>query len=180
MQHQSPSYLASLIIPHLPSRALCSQGQQLLAKPHVKTTIGSRALRVAAPAIWNSLPPRVRQSPSFDSFKRNLKTYIYTSHDYLPASDSNNCSSKTELIWFYSGRWQLGFVENDIELSGNHIAPVHTVRDLGVMLDSNMTISQHVLRVCQNCYIFPNSVDPSIREGLVCWIKTSLGACLGP
>ena len=60
--------------------------------------------------------------------------------------------SKTELIWFYSGRRQLSFVENDIELFGNRIAPVHTVRDLGVMLDSNMTMSQHVLRVCQNCY----------------------------
>ena len=37
-------------------------------------------------------------------------------------------------------------------LFGNHIAPVHTVRDLGVMLVSNMTMSEHVLRVCQNCY----------------------------
>ena len=55
--------------------------------------------------------------------------------------------SKTELIWFYSGRRQLSFVENGIELFGNRIAPVHTVRDLGVMLDSNMTMSQHVLRV---------------------------------
>ena len=60
--------------------------------------------------------------------------------------------SKTELIWFYSGRRQLSFVENEIELFGSRIAPVHTVRDLGVMLDSNMTMSQHVLRVCQNCY----------------------------
>ena len=60
--------------------------------------------------------------------------------------------SKTELIWFYSGRRQLSFVENKIELFGSRIAPVHTVRDLGVMLDSNMTMSQHVLRVCQNCY----------------------------
>ena len=60
--------------------------------------------------------------------------------------------SKTELIWFYSGRRQLSFVENDIELFGNRIAPVHAVRDLGVMLDSKMTMSQHVLRVCQNCY----------------------------
>ena len=60
--------------------------------------------------------------------------------------------SKTELIWFYSGCRHLSFVENDIEPFGNHIAPVHTVRDLGVMLDSNMTMSQHVLRVCQNCY----------------------------
>ena len=81
LQHQSPSYLASLIIPYMPSRALRSQGQQLLAKPHVKTAIGSRALRVAAPAVWNSLPLHVRQSPSFDSFKRNLKTYLFTSHD---------------------------------------------------------------------------------------------------
>ena len=60
--------------------------------------------------------------------------------------------SKTELIWFYSGRRQLSFIENDIELFGNRIAPVHTVRDLGVMLDSKMTMSQHVSRVCQNCY----------------------------
>ena len=60
--------------------------------------------------------------------------------------------SKTELIWFYSGRRQLGFVKDDIVLFGNRITPVHVVRDLGVILDSNMTMSQHVLRVCQNCY----------------------------
>ena len=36
--------------------------------------------------------------------------------------------SKTELIWFHSGRRQLSFVENDIVLFGNRIAPVHTVR----------------------------------------------------
>ena len=59
---------------------------------------------------------------------------------------------KTELIWFYSSRRQLSFVENEIKLFGDLIAPVHTVRDLGVMLDSNMTMSQHVLLVCQNCY----------------------------
>ena len=63
LQHQSPSYLASLIIPYMPSRALRPQGQQLLAKLRVKTAIGSRALRVAAPAIWNSLPLHVRQFP---------------------------------------------------------------------------------------------------------------------
>ena len=60
--------------------------------------------------------------------------------------------SKTELIWFYSGRRPLSFVEDDIVLFGSRIAPVHTVRDLGVMLDSNMTMSQHVLSVCQNFY----------------------------
>ena len=37
-------------------------------------------------------------------------------------------------------------------LFGSGIAPVYTVRDLGVMLDSNMTMFQHVLRVRQTCY----------------------------
>ena len=32
--------------------------------------------------------------------------------------------SKTELIWFYSGRRQLSFVENDIELFGNRMSCV--------------------------------------------------------
>ena len=78
--------------------------------------------------------------------------------------------SKKEMIWFYRGRRQLSFTENDIELFGNRIAPVHTVRDLGVMLDNNMTMSQHVLPTlaCLPELLFPNLVDPSIREGLVC------------
>ena len=38
--------------------------------------------------------------------------------------------SKTELIWFYSGRnRQLSSVEDGIVLFGNRITPVHTVRD---------------------------------------------------
>ena len=53
------------------------------------------------------------------------------------------CCNKKMIDWL---------IENDIELFGNRIAPVHTVRDLEVMLDSKMTMSQHVSRVCQNCY----------------------------
>ena len=44
------------------------------------------------------------------------------------------------------------FIEDDIVLVGNCITPVHTVRDSGVMLDSKMIMSHHVMRVCQNCY----------------------------
>ena len=76
LQHGSPAYLASLIQPYVPSRALRSHGQQLLAQPHVRTSIGSRAFRAAAPKIWNSLPLLTRLSPSLESFKRALKTYF--------------------------------------------------------------------------------------------------------
>jgi hypothetical protein len=78
LQHSSPAYLASLIQPYVPSRALRSHGQQLLAQPYVRTSIGSRAFRAAAPKIWNSLPLLTRLSPSLESFKRALKTHFFT------------------------------------------------------------------------------------------------------
>ena len=58
--------------------------------------------------------------------------------------------SKTEFIWFYSGRRQLCCVGDDIVLYDNRISPVHIVRYLRVMLDSNLTMSQNVVFVYQN------------------------------
>ena len=78
LNFDSPNYLECLLKPYLPARALRSHGQRLLAKPHVKTCIGSRAFRVAAPSVWNSLPLQVRSSPSIDMFKRELKTHFFT------------------------------------------------------------------------------------------------------
>ena len=45
----------------------------------------------------------------------------------------------------------------------------HAVRDLGVMPDSNMTMSPHVLRVCQNCYFqirLIRRLEKSIKKGM--------------
>ena len=92
--------------------------------------------------------------------------------DGCPRIDSSSTHRKTELIWCYSGRRQLGFVKDDIVLFGNRITPVHAVTDLGVILDSNMKMSQHVLRVCQNCY-FQLRLISRLGKAL------SVGACLG-
>ena len=78
LKFDSPTYLSCLLKPYLSARALRSHGQQLLATPRVKTCIGSRAFRVAAPSVWNSLPLHVRLSPSIDIFKRELKTHLFT------------------------------------------------------------------------------------------------------
>ena len=90
--------------------------------------------------------------------------------------------SKTELIWFYSGRRQLSSVEDDIVFFGNRITLVHTVRDFVHQFWHAETLSCCLIATC-HCLsmselLFPTSVDPSIEEGHVCWIKTSLGACI--
>jgi hypothetical protein len=41
---------------------------------------GGRALSTCAPRLWNSLPISLRSETDLDTFKRNLKTFIFQSH----------------------------------------------------------------------------------------------------
>jgi len=74
-----PTYLSSLLTPYQPHRSLRSVSQNLLTVPRCNSSFGQRSFSYSAPRIWNGLPLAVRQSPSLDSFKRNLKTYYFAS-----------------------------------------------------------------------------------------------------
>ncbi len=39
---------------------------------------GDRAFAVAAPRIWNQLPPDIKSAPSISVFKSRLKTHLYS------------------------------------------------------------------------------------------------------
>ena len=75
----SPRYLAELITPYRPTRALRSIDAKLLVVPAHKTNFGSRAFRIAAPTIWNSLPQDIRDCLSLPSFCNHLKTFYFQS-----------------------------------------------------------------------------------------------------
>ena len=53
---------------------------------------------------------------------------------------------KTELIWLHSSRRNPTFLRKNIVLFGSPITPVNVVRNLGVILDENMTMS--MLHAC--------------------------------
>jgi len=44
----------------------------------VKLSAWDRAFSVAGPVIWNSLPAAVRETDSLHSFRRKLKTHLFT------------------------------------------------------------------------------------------------------
>jgi len=44
---------------------------------YVRTSFGSRSFSVAAPKIWNSLPPALRMCTSHDTFRHQLKTHYF-------------------------------------------------------------------------------------------------------
>ena len=51
----------------------------LVVPPTRRTTLGDRAFPVAASKAWNSLPPSIRASPSLPCFRRDLKTFLFSS-----------------------------------------------------------------------------------------------------
>ena len=69
----------SILHPLSASRSLRSADKGLLsvARTRLKQR-GDRAFAVAAPRLWNCLPPDVRLSPSITTFKSRLKTHLYS------------------------------------------------------------------------------------------------------
>jgi len=49
----------------------------LLTVPRTKLAFSSRAFRVCAPTVWNSLENAIRDFQTFSAFKRHLKTHLF-------------------------------------------------------------------------------------------------------
>ena len=61
-------------------RRLRSADSELLIVPRSRlVTMGDRSFSVAGPRIWNSLPLTIRSTQSLASFKRQLKTFLFSS-----------------------------------------------------------------------------------------------------
>ena len=77
----APSYLSFLITSKPVSKynLRSSSDSTLLSFPNikVKAALGERAFVFAAPKLWNALPRFIRETNSIDSFKRQLKTYLF-------------------------------------------------------------------------------------------------------
>jgi hypothetical protein len=76
-----PRYLGPLVrVADLPGRqSLRSAGTSRLVVPPVRlATVGSRAFAAAGPRIWNSLPGHVTSAGSLTTFRRLLKTHLFS------------------------------------------------------------------------------------------------------
>ena len=71
------SYLNSSVASYKPSRSLRSQESCFLTVPRSKTIFGSRAFRIAAPTVFNSLTQEIRSCDNVLSFCRQLKTFYF-------------------------------------------------------------------------------------------------------
>ena len=73
-----PRYTMELCEPHSSQRSLRSNRQRLLKPPKTKLkTYGDRAFASSAPSLWNNLPLNIREIENFETFKTNIKTYLF-------------------------------------------------------------------------------------------------------
>ena len=76
----APQYLCDLIMPYSNAGNLRSDNMLLIAPCHPRTKLksyGERSFQYAAPTEWNTLPLLIRESPSLDIFKTQLKMFLF-------------------------------------------------------------------------------------------------------
>jgi len=79
----APEYLCDMVKVYKPRRSLRSATTGALVVPRSKTIFyGNAQFNVLSATLWNSLPANVIQSQSLLSFRKELKTHLFTS-EYL-------------------------------------------------------------------------------------------------
>ena len=67
----APEYMTEMLKPYKPSRTLRSSEKNLLEEPRYRLkSFGLRSFEVAAPRLWNTLSPSIRNSASVTIFKK--------------------------------------------------------------------------------------------------------------
>ena len=79
---KAPQYLVDCCTPVtdvVGRQRLRSTTQQLMVVPrHRLTTVGCRAFAVHGPMVWNPLPDDLRAQQDYESFRKGLKTWLFS------------------------------------------------------------------------------------------------------
>ena len=75
---KAPAYLQQLLkVSHQDINVRSNDLRKLLLPRPSDSRYGDRCFEIAAPTLWNALPLKIRQCETVESFKKNLKTYLF-------------------------------------------------------------------------------------------------------
>jgi len=113
---------------------------------------------------------------NIDSIQHLLSSCISVVRDWCSSRRLQLNASKTELIWFGShcNINKLSNTDLTVTVGSDVIQPVSVVRDLGVYLDSELTMKEHVRRITRSCFFqlrrlrqIRRSAGPEVMKRLV-------------
>ena len=76
-------------------------------------------------------------------------------------------ASKTEVLWFGTAALlrKVPKCDRTIRVGGSVVEPVSVVRDLGVYVDTESTMQEHVSRTTRACFFYIRQLRTVRREG---------------
>ena len=77
IQRHSTASIKHLLLVCLQRNRIPTTNQFFLAVPRFSIEFGKRSFSYLAPTVWNGLLLNIRLSPTFDTFKRRLKTHLF-------------------------------------------------------------------------------------------------------
>jgi len=89
---------------------------------------------------------------------------LVTSNSWMRASRLRLNPTKTQVIWLGSGQLMRQVNICDVPVLSTQIKPVESARDLGVIIDSQWSLSAHVAALCRSCYYQLRQLRPEIRS----------------
>jgi len=81
--------------------------------------------------------------------------------------------AKTEVLWLYSSRMQFNIPQSAFSVGNNVISSSPVVRDLGIYLDSGLTMTAHISKTVSNCFAALRQIR-SVRRSLPMQVTLSL------
>lgn len=83
---------------------------------------------------------------------------------WMSASRLRLNPSKTQVMWLGSGQLISRIDITDVPVLSTQVHTVESARDLGVIIDSQLTLSAHVTALCQSGYYHLRQLRPAVRS----------------
>jgi len=71
---------------------------------------------------------------------------------------------KTHVMWLGSSQLVSQIDIRDIPVLSTYVQPVESARDLGVVVDSQLSLSAHITTLCRSCYYHLRHLRPAARS----------------
>jgi len=111
---------------------------------------------------------------SADQLQSTLSSCLDEVSDWMRSNRLQLNTAKTEILWCSTTRRQNHLPPAAVRVGENHVLPSTTVRDLGILIDNDVSMRSHVLRTVSGCFVvlrqlrsIRRSVFDSVFQSLV-------------
>ena len=111
------------------------------------------------------------------SLESRMSDWISVVADWMSSNRLQLNATKTEILWCTSSRRQHQLPVTQLTVGNHQVTPVTSVRNLGIYMDSDLSMRTHVIRTAAGCFAVLRRIR-SIRRSVTQPVLQSLVVAL--